>query len=203
MSTWSLTYQQNVSRRYHSIKYLSEFLPTRWRQKSTAADIWNKTTSLSPYVQKIINSIQRRCEQIRSRLSHHYSPAHSHRVAAAADQVTAQCGDADAGWGLRRVAPHDYRATAADTRWHFCLRFSGRIARISSISDTDTMRDTILTCAQKLTRVGLICRTEPTTKSGKREKKLKSKNTDMLSSIGKQSGESLLKNRRKATVWRI
>jgi len=26
------------------------FLPTRWRQKSTGTDIWNKITSLSPYL---------------------------------------------------------------------------------------------------------------------------------------------------------
>ena len=40
---------------------------------------------------------------------------------------------------------------------------------------------------QKLTRVSLICRTEPTTKKWKTEK-LK---TDMLRSIGKQSRESV------------
>ena len=47
-----------------------------------------------------------------------------------------------------------------------------------------------LTCAQKLTRVSLIYRTEPTTKKWKTEK-LKSKKADMLRSIGKQSGESV------------
>jgi len=46
MSTWSLTYQQSVFKRYHSDKYFSEFLPTRWRQKSTR----KKITSLSLYV---------------------------------------------------------------------------------------------------------------------------------------------------------
>jgi len=48
-------------------------------------------------------------------------------------------------------------------------------------------------------------RTEPTTKSGKTEK-LKSKQTDMLRSIGKQSGESVhsvLKKKRKDMVGRI
>jgi len=64
----------------------------------------------------------------------------------------------------------------------------------------DTIRDAILTCSQKLTRVSLISRTEPTTKSGKTEKQ---KKTDMIRSIGKQCGEcveSVLKEKRKATV---
>ena len=39
-----------------------------------------------------------------------------------------------------------------------------------------TIRDAVLTCAQKLTRVSLIYRTEPTTKKGKTEEILKSKN---------------------------
>jgi len=47
----------------------------------------------------------------------------------------------------------------------------------------DTMPDATLTCGQKLTRVSLICRTEPTTEKWKTEK-LK---TDVLRSIGKQS----------------
>ena len=54
----------------------------------------------------------------------------------------------------------------------------------------DTIRDAILTCAQKLTKVSLIYHTEPTTKKWKTEK-LKSKKTDMLRSIGKQFGESV------------
>jgi len=49
----------------------------------------------------------------------------------------------------------------------------------------DTIRDAILTCARKPTRVSLIYRTEPTTKKCKTEK------TDMLRSIRKQSGESI------------
>ena len=40
----------------------------------------------------------------------------------------------------------------------------------------DTIRDAILTCARKPTRVSLIYRTEPTTKKCKTKKKLKSKN---------------------------
>jgi len=39
MSIWSLTYQQSVFKRYHSDKHFSEFLPTRWRQKSTRIDM--------------------------------------------------------------------------------------------------------------------------------------------------------------------
>ena len=49
------------------------------------------------------------------------------------------------------------------------------------------LRDAILTCAQKLTWVGLIYRTEPTTETWKTEK-TKKKETDMLRSIGRQSG---------------
>jgi len=49
------------------------------------------------------------------------------------------------------------------------------------------LRDAILTCAQKLTWVGLIYRTEPTTEKWKTEK-TKKKETDMLRSIGRQSG---------------
>jgi len=47
----------------------------------------------------------------------------------------------------------------------------------------DTIRDAVSTCAQKLTRVSLIYRTEPTSKSGK-QKKTKSKKTDMLRGVG-------------------
>ena len=48
----------------------------------------------------------------------------------------------------------------------------------------DTIRDAVLTSAQKVTPVSLIYRMEPTTKKWKTEK-LKSKKTDMLRSIGK------------------
>jgi len=54
-------------------------------------------------------------------------------------------------------------------------------------------------------KTDIIYRIEPTTKSVKR-KKLKSKKTDMLRSIGKQSGESvesILKKKITATVERI
>jgi len=49
--------------------------------------------------------------------------------------------------------------------------------------------DAILTSAQKLTQVSLIYRTEPETKKWKQE--TEKKKTDMLRSIGKQSGESV------------
>jgi len=39
MSTWSLTYKQSVFKRYRSDEHFSEFLPTRWRQKSTGTDM--------------------------------------------------------------------------------------------------------------------------------------------------------------------
>jgi len=39
MSIRSLTYRQSVFKHYHSDKHLSEFLPTRWRQKSTGKDM--------------------------------------------------------------------------------------------------------------------------------------------------------------------
>ena len=38
MSMRSLTYQQSVFKCYHSDKHFSEFLPTRWRRKSTGTD---------------------------------------------------------------------------------------------------------------------------------------------------------------------
>jgi len=52
---------------------------------------------------------------------------------------------------------------------------------------------------------GVIYRTDPTTKTWKTEK-LESKKTDMLRSVGEQSGESVesvLKKKRKAAVGRI
>jgi len=39
VSIWSVTYQQSVFKRYLSNEHLSEFLPTRWRQKSTGIDM--------------------------------------------------------------------------------------------------------------------------------------------------------------------
>ena len=48
-----------------------------------------------------------------------------------------------------------------------------------------------MTCAQKPTQVTLIYRREPTTKKWKTGK-LKSKKTNMLRSIGKQFGKSIM-----------
>ena len=50
-----------------------------------------------------------------------------------------------------------------------------RSCTVTFILPYDTIRDVILTCARKPTRVSLIYRTEPTTKKCKTEK-LKSKN---------------------------
>ena len=58
-------------------------------------------------------------------------------------------------------------------------------------------------CDQKPTWVRLTYSTEPTTKKWRTEKQ---KKTDMIRSIGKQSGESMesvQKKERKATVERI
>ena len=51
MPLWSVTCQQSVFKRYHSDKHFSEFLPTRWRQKSTGIDIEQNyvTVTLSIY----------------------------------------------------------------------------------------------------------------------------------------------------------
>ena len=56
----------------------------------------------------------------------------------------------------------------------------------------DTIRDAILTCARKPTRVSLIYRTEPTTKKCKTEK-LKVK-TDMLTSNSKSLWNHVVSN---------
>ena len=59
----------------------------------------------------------------------------------------------------------------------FAPRFSCRrcASAVYLLSSYDTIRDAILMCARKPTRVSLIYRTEPTTKNCKTEK-LKSKN---------------------------
>jgi len=67
------------------------------------------------------------------------------------------------------------------------------------------MDNSVLRCNQKMTRVSLIYSTEPTIKKWKTGK-VNSIKTDMLRSIGKQSGksaESVLKKKRKATAERI
>jgi len=38
MSIWSLTYHESLFKRYYSDEHFLEFLPTRWRQKSTGID---------------------------------------------------------------------------------------------------------------------------------------------------------------------
>ena len=44
---WSLSYQQSVFKRCHSDKHFSEFLPARWRQKSTGIDVERKYATVS------------------------------------------------------------------------------------------------------------------------------------------------------------
>ena len=48
MSIWSLTYQRSVFKRCQSDKHFSEFLPTRWRQKSTATKLRQCHSMYSP-----------------------------------------------------------------------------------------------------------------------------------------------------------
>ena len=50
MSIWSLTYQQNVFKRYHSDEHFSEFLPTRRRQKTTVTDMEQNYVAVSLHV---------------------------------------------------------------------------------------------------------------------------------------------------------
>jgi len=50
MSIWALTYQQSVFKHYHSDKHFSEFLPTRWHQKSTGVDIWQNYITVTLYI---------------------------------------------------------------------------------------------------------------------------------------------------------
>jgi len=52
---------------------------------------------------------------------------------------------------------------------------------MSDLSRYDTIRDAVLTCAQKLTKVSLIYRTEPATKSENKQKKTKKQKPDTLS----------------------
>ena len=63
-----------------------------------------------------------------------------------------------------------------------------------------------MSCVLKRNGNDNIYCTKPTTKKWKNRKSKKNKETDMLTSIGKQSGlsvESVLKKKRKATVGRI
>ena len=48
MSVWSLTcHQQSLFKRYHGDQHFSEFLPTRWRQKSTGIDMERNYATVS------------------------------------------------------------------------------------------------------------------------------------------------------------
>jgi len=49
MSVWSPTYQQSIFKRYHNDKHFSEFLPTRWRQKSTGIDMEQNYVTVTLY----------------------------------------------------------------------------------------------------------------------------------------------------------
>jgi len=72
--------------------------------------------------------------------------------------------------------PPPTASLAAARLYSLQLSIAGQSTSRLHHSPCDTTRDAILTCARKLTRVSLICRTETTTKNCKTEKKLKSKN---------------------------
>ena len=70
--------------------------------------------------------------------------------------------------------------------------------------DTRCETLSVLTCAQKPTRVSLIyVRTEPTTKSGKTWKKLKRKNGYAIGKQSVESVESVREEKGKGTMGRI
>jgi len=46
-----LTYEQSVFNRYNSDKHFSQFLPTRWRQKSTGIDMEQNYATVTPCIQ--------------------------------------------------------------------------------------------------------------------------------------------------------
>ena len=54
MSIWSPTYQENVFKRYHSDKHLLQCY-LQDGGKNQLAQMWNKTTSQSPYVSRHAN----------------------------------------------------------------------------------------------------------------------------------------------------
>ena len=47
MSIWSVTYQNSVFKRYHSDEHFAEFIPTRWRQKSTGIDMEQNSVTVT------------------------------------------------------------------------------------------------------------------------------------------------------------
>ena len=56
-----MTFQQSVFKRYYSGKHFSEFLPTRWRQKSTGIDMeQNYVTVTLPTAQLDQQKLQNR-----------------------------------------------------------------------------------------------------------------------------------------------
>jgi len=50
MSTLSLTHRQSVFERCHSDRRFSEFLPARWRQKSTGIDMEQNYVTVAPCI---------------------------------------------------------------------------------------------------------------------------------------------------------
>ena len=53
ISIWSLTYQQSIFKHYHSDKHFSEFLPTRWWQKSSGIDMEQNYITVTPCICQI------------------------------------------------------------------------------------------------------------------------------------------------------
>jgi len=45
-----------VFKRYHSDKHRSEFLPTRWRQKSTGIDMEQNYVTVTPCIAELLNA---------------------------------------------------------------------------------------------------------------------------------------------------
>jgi len=63
-----VTYQQSVFKRNHSDKHFSEFLPTRWWQKSTGIDMEQNYVTVTPCILKkqqltVIESARKRTTQ--------------------------------------------------------------------------------------------------------------------------------------------
>jgi len=90
-----------------------------------------------------------------------------------------RCGDCEIQWrneGLRRPGAKTMKCATPSREKEHPRNYAGRTGPESKTTEhTDTIRGAILTCAQKLTQVSLIYRTEPKTKKRKKEK-LKSKN---------------------------
>jgi len=114
MSIWSPTYQQSVFKRYHSGKHFSEFLLTRWRQKSSGTDmeqnyvtvILSSRTSknpdkmkiLTPFFGVILEMFPDGCARRTQRFSWGINPVSAQQVSAVADgparraaSITASC----------------------------------------------------------------------------------------------------------------